>query len=587
MEEKRGRPDGRDHRFETCSVAIIAVCTAVFGWYLTLGRPDLMASRNYSNFFDLQARAIFHGRLSVPQGSLAYEGFVHGGRTYTYFGVFPSLLRAPVMLLTDRYDGRLTTLSMLAAYLVAMTSSVFLIRRVRLLAGRDGRWSTHGLAAALIVVCVIGIGSNLLFLGAGAWVYNEAELWGVAAALASFATLTRYLEEDRARDIAVAGIWAAVAWLSRGSVGLAPTAALGALAVVRLFPTRWLTPLAPPPVAVGPTWRRHRRRALQLAAAALVPMASFSAVNMAKFSSPITVPFGEQVGNHLFPRSINTLRQYGGNLFSARLVPVTLVQAVRPDLVKPAAQWPFLTFSRHKPISLDGVVFASVEPSAGLTATVPALIALGAVGSVAVFRRRRRTDRSTNGASPDLAPLRPFLIGGAAAAAVPLAIAFIAQRYWSDALPLLIVAAAAGVVVIDQVAAVPSSGHPRMAAAGLVMVATLAVFGIFVVLSTSWLFQRFVIPPDEAARGAALRTQAAIARTLHTPGVSLRRVDALPRRVVPGQIVVVGRCVGLYYGLDGAWTAVEKVRPGHAHQLGAQPSRTPTCDALVHGDSGR
>ena len=59
------------------------------------------------NFYDLQARALFHGHLSVPDGSLGIEGFVVDGRTYMYFGPFPALLRMPVLLVTSRFDGRL------------------------------------------------------------------------------------------------------------------------------------------------------------------------------------------------------------------------------------------------------------------------------------------------------------------------------------------------------------------------------------------------------------------------------------------------------------------------------------------------
>ena len=37
---------------------------------------------------------------TCPTGTLGIEGFVHDGRTYTYFGIFPSLLRMPVLLFT-------------------------------------------------------------------------------------------------------------------------------------------------------------------------------------------------------------------------------------------------------------------------------------------------------------------------------------------------------------------------------------------------------------------------------------------------------------------------------------------------------
>ena len=50
----------------------------------------------------------------VPKGSLGIEAFVHGGRDYTYFGLFPSLIRLPVLAFTHAYDGRLTAPSMLS-----------------------------------------------------------------------------------------------------------------------------------------------------------------------------------------------------------------------------------------------------------------------------------------------------------------------------------------------------------------------------------------------------------------------------------------------------------------------------------------
>ena len=43
---------------------------------------------------------MFSGRLDVPNGTLGIEGFLHNGRTYTYFGVWPSIIRMPVLLVT-------------------------------------------------------------------------------------------------------------------------------------------------------------------------------------------------------------------------------------------------------------------------------------------------------------------------------------------------------------------------------------------------------------------------------------------------------------------------------------------------------
>ena len=101
---------------------IAMVLTAIpFIWILwsEWGPPTLFRQAVYEdNFFDLQTRAMFHGHLSLPNGALGLEGFVHDGRTYTYFGLFGSIIRMPILLITSSLDGKLTTLSILVAWLV-------------------------------------------------------------------------------------------------------------------------------------------------------------------------------------------------------------------------------------------------------------------------------------------------------------------------------------------------------------------------------------------------------------------------------------------------------------------------------------
>ena len=61
------------------------------------------------------------GHLWVPPGSLGIEAFHVDGREYMYFGPFPALLRIPVLWTTAEFDGRLTVVSMLLAYVVFAT----------------------------------------------------------------------------------------------------------------------------------------------------------------------------------------------------------------------------------------------------------------------------------------------------------------------------------------------------------------------------------------------------------------------------------------------------------------------------------
>jgi hypothetical protein len=205
-------------------------------------------------------------------------------------------------------------------------------------------------------------------------------------------------------------------------------------------------------------------------------------------------------------------------------------------------------------------VFDTVEPSAGLTVTSPLLLVLGTIGGVAALRRRGR--------AVDATLLRPFLLGGAAAVWGPLTIAFIAQRYHADALPLLLVASAGAVAVIDGWAAGRSADDRPRRRLALGAVVALAVTGIVATVAVTWLFQRFVIPPDAEAETAALRVQARVGEVLGSPPAVVAYPDRLPDRAPGRQYAVVGDCDGLYRGRgDGSWVPLEVAATGGRHRL--------------------
>jgi hypothetical protein len=121
-------------------LAGLAVVGAPYLWVLTdlwNSSPSLLRTASpdgfASNFYDLQARAMLHGHLYITNGALGDEAFIHAGRQYTYFGLFPSLLRIPILLVTHSLDGRLTAFSMLMAWLVTALFSSLLVWRVRTL----------------------------------------------------------------------------------------------------------------------------------------------------------------------------------------------------------------------------------------------------------------------------------------------------------------------------------------------------------------------------------------------------------------------------------------------------------------------
>ncbi len=87
-------------------------------WSLWSGSVNVLRAVPYSNFYDLQARGMFHGHLWLPNGKMGIEAFVHNGHDYTYFGLFPSILRMPILLVTNRLDGQMTAPSILVAWLL-------------------------------------------------------------------------------------------------------------------------------------------------------------------------------------------------------------------------------------------------------------------------------------------------------------------------------------------------------------------------------------------------------------------------------------------------------------------------------------
>ena len=154
-----------DRAFLRASLLGAAAALVLFVGLLTYGRGALLAEDQLGGFYEAQTRALFDGHLDVDPDAVTFEGFRVGDRTYIYQGPVPALLRMPVMAVTDRFDGRLTRISMLAAYLVALGAIIQLGWRMRVLVRGTGPVGRFEAASAGIVTFGAGA-STLLFLGA-------------------------------------------------------------------------------------------------------------------------------------------------------------------------------------------------------------------------------------------------------------------------------------------------------------------------------------------------------------------------------------------------------------------------------------
>ncbi len=505
----------------------MAVALVVFAILATEGSAAGLLRRGpfTSDFFDAQAHAILDGHLDVDPDVAGIEGFVHDGRTQLYFGLVPALLRLPVAAVTHRFDGRLTQVSMLAALAVALWAAARLLWRARRWQRGDGsvgRWEPWIVGAW---TAAVGLASPLLFLSSRPVVYHETELWGAATTLVALDVLLRWWERPTRAALVLVAVTATVACNTRASVGggaVAAVALTGALALaLRRVPLR---------------------TAFGVALAVVVPLLSYAAVNQARFDEPFSVPFHEQVLSGFDPARQATLAATDGTLFGLEFAPTALVTYGRPDGVALQRLFPWVTFRESTPIIGDAT-FDTVDRSASLPVVAPTFVVVGLVGLGALVRRGRRD------------PWLPAAGGAASGLASTLTIAFIANRYLSDATPALLLLAAPGTWVVADVLRASGRWRRRALVTGLVGL-TLAGAGVSAALAVQ--SQRLFILPSAQARHDLVAFQYDLDHRLRgAEPPDVRRAQDPGPPAGRGQVVLLDDCRGLYWSDGQRWWPLE------------------------------
>ena len=289
-------------------------------WDLWTGRFDLFRQLNPDNFYDLQGHAMLAGHLWVPKGSLGIEAFVHGGRDYTYFGLFPSLIRLPVLALTHAYDGRLTAPSMLIAWCVTGLFASLLLWRVRVLIRGDAAIGVAEAVASGITLAALTGGSVLVYLASSPKVSHEDLAWSVALTVGAVFALLGVLERPSWRRVGASGVLVLAASLDRAPTGYACCLAAALIA-------GWF--------ALPRNRSASRQWIVPMALVAVVPLALVGLVNWLKLGTPFGLSEADQVWTQVNPHR----RRVSGRQWRQRLQPP--IPPVHTDRV-PAA-------GRHSP----------------------------------------------------------------------------------------------------------------------------------------------------------------------------------------------------------------------------------------------
>ncbi len=508
-------PSRRRFAIATMAGALVALPFELWTlWDLWSGSINALRSVPYDNFYDLQARVLFHGHLYLPNGTEGIEAFVHNGHQYTYFGLFPSLIRMPILLLTSRLDGQLTAPSILAAWVLTALFSALMFWRIRVLMRGDAPVGRVEAASFGVLMATVMGGSVVLYLAATPFVFNEDFAWSIPLTVGALYALLGLLERPSWGRVLTSGFLILCANLDRSPTGWG--CSIAAVLIAAWF-------------ALGMEGASTRRWALPALAAGLVPFLAGCVVTYAKFGIPIGLPMADQVW-----AMVNAHRRYflaanGGKAFSLAFLPSTLSAYLQPFGLRAGGIFPFFTPPGAPAPWLAGAVMDQSYPTASLTATSPLLFLLGCWGVITAVRRRR------------VGRMRLtwfVLLGAAAGTSGVLLWGYISQRYLADLMPFFIIAA--GIGLIDVCRRLETRSRLVKATA----ISVLAAAGVYCIVA-NLAIAAFPVNQWTMAQNAQY-VSVAKSWSIGSLAASVQRGNTLPYWGPAGQLFAMDNCSGLY-----------------------------------------
>lgn len=489
-----------------------------------------------ADFFDIQARALFHGNLDVPAGSLGIEAFVVDGRHYMYFPPFLAVLRMPILLITDRLDGKLTALSMILGWVVLAVALSTLISRIRANLRGDapvGRLEATGFG--LLMASITG-GSALVFIASQPWVYHEVYIWSAALAVGTAASLIAAWDDPSWRRVVVTFGFVLATMLTRLPAGWALAFAVTATGMWFVISRRGRPD--------GAVWRRA---GWSLVGAGGLTLVIGSAINWAKFRHPYMFPIEDHVWSQFSAHRKIVLAFNNGRIDGPQFFWTNLVSYFRPDGMRFVPFFPFVTPPATPPTAVGDVLLDESFRTGSVPALMPLLFVLAVWGFVVALRRRGPLG---------VASLRIPLLGTLLMTGGVMVFGYIAQRYTSEFIPVLAVGSVIGFTDLAR------RLHGRtllVRKAVLGGIAVLASYGMVANVAVGLVNER------QSWRGDRLEQLIGIQHGISSiTGNPLDRmveqVGQLPADGAADELAIVGDCDALYVGTgetSGAWIPVQ------------------------------
>lgn len=489
------------------------------GYFLTLlnystdiGRAAL-AGGYFSNFFDDQARALLDGRLDMDPQSLAIEGFVHDGLTYTYFPPFPALLRLPVLMTTKEFDYQLTLLSMALAWIVlaVMATKLIWLLLDHIVEG-DLTWRS-GTLAGIFVAGATG-GTFLTYDASLPWVYHEVYTWAVAAAVGGIYWMVRTCLAPSTHTVFWLFVFALVTVGCRTTEGWA--VCLGTIAL-GLF------------VRFRPFSAEHRALWWRIVLAGVGPLAASIALNLYKFDAVYMFPLKDQVWTQVNEQRQAALAANGGTLSGPQFFTTSFMAYLRPDGIRFTDYFPWITLPASPAKPYNGAFVDQAYRTGSVTGFMWIFMLLMVLAVVVAF---------WPGRSPVVAMLRIPLLATILCTGGVMTYGYYSTRYSSDFVPAMVLGGAIGTALLAKYVA----GRRRWT----VPVTGFLAFGMVFAILAQMAIGLFMAA--SLHRGEPLQRYISLQADL-TPGAQnalISQIDGLPEGGSTDDLAIRGDCEALY-----------------------------------------
>jgi hypothetical protein len=408
----------------------IALCSGamifyVYGWITKWSfDPSVASTIRADYFFTAQADALLRGRFWVDPKAMPFfadECFYASNKCYGYFGLTPSILRIPILLVIGQATQSFAIFMIPIASGLAFGTSLDLCRQF----AKPIAHQLRGVVFMCVAALALGPGSVLVLL-ADPWLYQEAIVWSIAGVMLAVNCYWRWLHNGNNRYLASSVFFCIFA------AGARPTTVLvGVVIGFSLF--------------IAHRKRVSLRSNIAVASLGFIilpALFSFGTIYL-KFGQPSPPP-----NAYRNPTGVEIERVYPcdkpfGN--HPKFVPTNLYAYFRPDAVRLYREWPNVRFrfntcdGPNHPTYLWPLKFADmyVEKTTSIPNTMPIPLLAAGIASWVAIRQKRSKEQA--------------LLIAVATSGLLMSMTFsMTSRYLGDIYPLLAVGMAMSATILGS-----------------------------------------------------------------------------------------------------------------------------------------